>query len=269
MKFQPKKIFGIVILACMMLPLSAAASDAGVLLDKAEASFREGNELLKTDPEAAKDAYRLSIQYYNSIIESGINNAGLYYNIANAYIRLEQPGAAILNYRRALLFSPNDKQIRSNLEYARSLQKNGFEAEAENEILHILFFWHYLLPTGIKTAALIIFNLLFWGALILARLGRPVRGLAVAAVILLVITAASVFIDVRNADVQHGVVTAESTIGRLGDSRSYESAFDAPLFQGVEFTIKQKRVGWLLAELPTGGLVWLEESACEIIEDLN
>ena len=107
-------------------PGFGVANDNEVLLSRAETAFKQGNELLQTDPESAKDAYLSSVNYYNSIIESGISNAGLYYNLANAYIRLDETGNAILNYRKALLYSPNDSRIKYNLDYARSLQKKRF-----------------------------------------------------------------------------------------------------------------------------------------------
>lgn len=265
MKLQ-LKLRVIIMAAAVFLPLSAYASENVHLLEQAEEAFRLGNDLLQTDPAAAQTAYLDSVKYYNSLIESGVRNAALYYNTANAYVRLEQTGKAVLNYRRALIYDPNDNQIRSNLEYARGLQKNGFEVKTENEILHIVFFWHYLMPPGVKAGVLILANMIFWGTLILSRFGRRMPRAAVAAAVMIAAFSASLLIDIRNTEIQHGVITAESTIGRLGDSRSYESAFDTPLYEGVEFTIKQKRVGWLLAELPNGEVVWIEEKDCGIVE---
>ena len=261
------KIVLFFLLICVSATLPVSADGEQRLLEQAEAAFKSGNELLQTDPDAAKAAYLRSVEYYNSILESGIKNSGLYYNIANAWLRLEQTGHAVLNYRKALLYAPNDSRIRYNLEYARTLQKNGFEIKTENEILHILFFWHFMLPFFWKVIILLAANAVFWGALILGRFGRPLRGTAIAALVISIVIIASSVIDLRSMDELHGVVIAESTIGRLGDSRSYESAFDAPLYQGVEFDVEQRRVGWILAELPNGELVWLEESDCGIVEE--
>lgn len=246
---------------------AGAPADTASLLKRAEAAFKEGNELLSYDPEAAEDAYRISVEYYNSILKSGTVNAGLYYNKGNAFVRLNEPGKAILNYRKALLFASNDHQIKYNLDYARSLQKNSFTESTGNEVLHILLFWHYLIPPFWKVLILLTANFVLWASLILKRFGRPAGRTAVAALIVFVIMGASFISDLRNSKVMHGVVTAESTIGRLGDSRSYEAAFDAPLYEGLEFTVSQRRVGWILAELPNGELVWIEEADCGIIEE--
>ena len=241
---------------------------AEALLTDAEQSFRQGNEYLISDPDKADEAYRAAVGYYNSLIESGIVNSGIYYNLANSYARLKQTGMAVLNYRRALLFAPNDSRVSSNLEYVRSIQKNGFNTRAENEILHILFFWHYRLPIAWKIIGLVVINIIFWGSLIFRFFGFKLTKLSVISLAIVLIISASVIVDMRESKTLHGVVTAESTIGRLGDSRSYEAAFDEPLYEGVEFTIVQRRVGWLLAELPDESMVWLEEDDCGIIEEI-
>ncbi len=237
------------------------------LLNMAESAFSEANELLNTDPVKAKAAYNTAVDYYSSIIESGTRNAALYYNLGNSYIRLGRVGYAVLNYRKALLYSPGDRQIKYNLEYARSLQKNEFPASTENEVLHILLFWHYLTPSVWKIIIAAAANAVFWTALVLRRFGRTANRIAAASLVLLLVFGTSLLIELRNSKEIHGVVISESATGRLGDSLSYESAFDAPLYEGAEFTVKQRRVGWILAEMPDGGLAWLQKGDCGIIEE--
>jgi hypothetical protein len=50
---------------------------------------------------------------------AGFSAAGLY-NLANAYARQGKPGMAVLNYERAGLLSPNDRDIDANLSYVRA-----------------------------------------------------------------------------------------------------------------------------------------------------
>ncbi|MDC7126725.1 MAG: hypothetical protein PQJ46_14235, partial [Spirochaetales bacterium] len=216
---------------------------------------------------AANEAFQKAADYYSELISAGIKNGSLYYNLGNTYVRLHKIGFAILNYRRSLLYSPNNQQVWYNLDYARSLQKNGFESNTENEVLHIIFFLHYLIPISIKVTILIVVNAAFWLFLILRRFGYKWNIPLVVALIILLFSAASVFVDMRNSKVLHGVVTADETIGRLGDNKSYESAFDGSLYDGVEFTVKQRRAGWVLAELPDNNLVWIEGEDCMIIEE--
>ena len=247
--------------------ITSAFADGTELLEKAEAAFKQGNEFLKTEPDKAELFYRKAADYYSSIIDSGVKNAELYYNLGNTYYRLHETGNAVLNYRKALLYNTGDSRIKYNLESARSLQKNEFQVIPENEVMRILFFWHYIIPFLWKIIILISANLVFWTALVLKLFGRKTAGTAVIAFIAGAVLAVSAAVDYNNSHVLHGVVTSDSTIGRLGDSRSYEPAFDTALYEGVEFTVMQRRVGWLLAELPNGQQAWLEESDCGIVEE--
>lgn len=60
--------------------------------------------------------YEESITSYNEIINTGVESAKLYYNLGNAYYKSGNLPRAILNYERALLLAPHDKDIRYNLE---------------------------------------------------------------------------------------------------------------------------------------------------------
>nr|MBC8452723.1 hypothetical protein [Spirochaetota bacterium] len=104
------------------------------LLEKAESFFKEGNELLESNPPLAHEKYLSAAQYYNSLIESGITNAKLFYNAGNAYFRLGDLGMAILNYRRALLFFPGEEKQQFNLDFFRSQPKNGFPKSTRHAI---------------------------------------------------------------------------------------------------------------------------------------
>ena len=118
-----------------------------------------------------------------------------------------------------------------------------------------------------KLVILVVANFVLWSALVLRLFGVNTGRVAVIAVIVVSAFGISFASGLYSSRIIHGVVTAESTIGRLGDSLSYEPAFDAPLYSGVEFTVKQRRVGWILAGLPNDELVWIEEADCGLIEE--
>lgn len=237
------------------------------LLEKAESFFKEGNELQESNPPLAHEKYLSAAQYYNSLIESGITNAKLFYNAGNAYFRLGDLGMAILNYRRALLFSPGDEQIQFNLDFARSQQKNGFPESTRHEILQVLLFWHYMLPVTWKIALIIISNVCFWTELIFRRFGKSIGYLILIPAFTGILTAGSFAVDWQNSKNIHGVITAASSIGRMGDSRSYQASYETPLYQGVEFTIEERRVGWIFARLSNGDSTWIEEQDCAVVEE--
>src|SRR5688572_15531924 len=68
---------------------------------------------------------------YETIIEAGIQDSALYYNLGNAYFKQGEVGHAILNYRRAQYLNPRDPDIADNLAIARSQTVDKFETVEE------------------------------------------------------------------------------------------------------------------------------------------
>ena len=100
-------------LASCLLPLSSHA------LTKADA-----------DSSYVRGEYQQAIKEYESLLKNGAS-ADLYYNLGNAYYRTENITKAVLNYERALLLSPSDRDIRFNLQMARSKTIDKITPEQE------------------------------------------------------------------------------------------------------------------------------------------
>ena len=57
-----------------------------------------------------------AIKLYEKIIEGGYESYALYYNLGNAYFRNNETAQAILYYEKALKLSPNNEDIKHNIE---------------------------------------------------------------------------------------------------------------------------------------------------------
>ncbi|GHT46501.1 hypothetical protein AGMMS49965_24090 [Bacteroidia bacterium] len=73
----------------------------------------EGNEAY------AKGDYEQAVQHYEAALAANGESSEVYYNLGNAYYRLNRVAPAILNYERALLLNPGNKDARFNLELAK------------------------------------------------------------------------------------------------------------------------------------------------------
>ena len=102
----------------LMSPLSCLLSPA-FAVTKAEA-----------DSAYVRGDYQQAIAKYEALLKQGAN-ADLYYNLGNAYYRTENIPEAVLNYERALLLSPGDRDIRFNLQIARSKTFDKIVPESE------------------------------------------------------------------------------------------------------------------------------------------
>ena len=101
------------LLLLLFLPLTASA------VTKAEADSAYTNE-----------HYQKSAELYEQLLKQGVS-ADLYYNLGNAYYRMDNMTLAVLNYERALLLSPGDGDIRFNLQMARSKTIDKIVPESE------------------------------------------------------------------------------------------------------------------------------------------
>lgn len=64
--------------------------------------------------------YQESIKIYSKIIEGGYESNALYYNLGNAFFRINQNTEAIYYFEKALKLDPNNEDIQHNIEVANS-----------------------------------------------------------------------------------------------------------------------------------------------------
>lgn len=81
--------------------------------DRPDARFRTANEAYE------EGRYTRAAEMYEGLVAGGSAHAALYYNLGNAYVRLERLGPAIRYYEKARRLRPDDPCIRHNLEQAR------------------------------------------------------------------------------------------------------------------------------------------------------
>lgn len=108
-------IMGILVVAVFSLfsPLAAHA----VTKADADSAYVQGN-------------YQKAIVLYDSLLAEGVSTE-LYYNLGNAYYRMDDITRAVLNYERALQLSPGDADVRFNLQMARSKTIDKIVPESE------------------------------------------------------------------------------------------------------------------------------------------
>ena len=239
------------------------------LLSEANSAFQQANAAAG-DPQRAREFYDSAILLYEKIIDQGrVRNAGLYYNLGNAYFLTDRLGEAILNYRRALRLDASDTNIRNNLNFARSQRRDKVVVEAEKRVLETLFFWHYdfSLRTKVLLACLFFAGLCVTVTL-LVWLGRG-PALTTTTVITAVFCfgfSVSVAVETsKRSAVAYGVITALEIVARQGDGPSYPPSFKDPLHAGTEFEVLGQRPGWLHIKLLDGSEAWVPDTAAEIV----
>ncbi len=255
MKSKSKKasVAGMALLLMLLLPLSASA------VTKAEADSSYVNE-----------NYQQAINQYEALLQQG-SSAEIYYNLGNAYYRIDNITRAILNYERALLLSPGDEDIRFNLQLARSKtvdkivpQSEFFLATWYRSLVNTLSVdgWAYVSLLSLSIAIILALIYLFASPIWLRKIGF-FGGI----LLLLAFLLANVFawnqkqmIEQRDgAIIIESAVTVKSTPANNGTDLFI-------LHEGTKVTIVDTSMdGWREVRVPDGKQGWLEVSQIEEI----
>ncbi len=81
-------------------------------------------QLKKANDLYAQNKFEDAVKQYEKIISENYASPELYFNTANTYYRLNEIGKAIYWYEKAKILSPNDKDIKYNLDLAKLRVKN-------------------------------------------------------------------------------------------------------------------------------------------------
>ncbi|MCK4236034.1 MAG: hypothetical protein KAX38_02870, partial [Candidatus Krumholzibacteria bacterium] len=203
--------------------------------------FRKAVDLDRSDPEAARDYYLKSILHLERIVEEGgVRNGKLFYDIGNAYFRLGDLGRAVLNYKRAALYIPNDANLRQNLEHARSRRIDRVESKEREKVFKTLFFLHYDIPSRVRFMIFICSFALAWvfaALLLFIKRGGIRLALIIVSVVSAVFLISLIVEAVSLSRRPEGVVVVEEVVARKGDAETYQPSFTEPLHSGTEFSL--------------------------------
>ena len=94
--------------------------------------FKTGNEFYNEGRNSE------AISYYKQILSNDFHSAELYYNMANAYYKLDSIASSIYYYEKALMLQPADKEIIDNLSLVNKTLVDDIDPIAEPIIQSIL-----------------------------------------------------------------------------------------------------------------------------------
>jgi len=238
------------------------------LLDEAQAAYDRGASILPTEPVAAREAFRTAATRFQQLVDDGIRNGPLYYNLGNAYLQSGDLGRAILGYRAALEYEPGDPSLLHNLEHARSLRRNQIAPSGERALREALLGWHDRTSLGVRFAVFATTWFGFWILLTVTRF-RRVPGaawIAVACAVFWLATGVSVGADLAKGRPPAGVVLADEVVVRKGNGDGFAPQFEETLHPGVEFILRDERPGWIEIELPNETTGWIRRDEAGLVD---
>ncbi len=230
------------------------------------------NEIFKLANEKYKKGkYEEAIELYKNIIKKGIKNGYVYYNLGNAYLKNKELGKAILNYEKAKLYIPSDKDLNYNLKYANMMKIDKFKVEESNPFLIILKFIYNLFNVNtlfiisyILFLLLIIYFIIKWLVKdfriknINDKLFPYLLSLFIFFALLL-----SVKIYVIESS-NYGIIISKEVDVKSGPGDEYTVMFN--LHEGTKVEEKKYSDEWVLIATPNGFSGWIKKNEIESIE---
>ena len=231
--------------------------------------------LLKANELYANGEYTLAAEQYESVIADNGVAPEIYYNLGNAYYKMNEIGRSILNYERALLLSPNYADALHNLELAKLRIVDDIP---QNEVFFLKRWigdfvkvftsnqWLYF-SIGLFVLCLVFAGLFLFGVSYSLRK----TSFYIALLSLLISILFFVFSGIRkdhveqrsDAVVMMGVVVVKSSPDKKGTDLFQ-------LHEGTKVTVKSTlndvlRGEWVEVEVGNGNIGWLEAVCVERI----
>ncbi len=198
------------------------------------------------------------------------NNAYLFFNIGNTYLKLGQLGYAVVYYLRAERLRPRDREIISNLEFARLLKEDKEvkkEVSMLNQMLDSsfrLFSLRELFQIGI-ILYLAVFGCAFWFLLATSTKWKSTAAL-VGAFILFIFICHGTVTGFKMHDelfTHRAVITITEVNAMAAPDQTAEILFS--FHEGTEVVVTRSEKDWSLVKLATGWTGWVPTNSFETV----
>lgn len=257
MKSSKKKHNGVSAVPIVVLITLSSISAHAVTKEQGDEAYSQGN-------------YDESIEVYSQLV-SEAPDASVYYNMGNAYYRLNDMAHAVLCYERALMLQPGDDDTRYNLQLAYSKTVDNIAPERE------MFFitWYHALSSmfSANTWAIIAIVMLAL-ALLAAMFYWFAQGIALRKVCFFCSVLTFAFFILSNIfawkqqtiqEERHGAIVMQQQVS-VSSTPGQGTSAAFTIHAGTKVSVNDDTMaGWLQITLPDGRQGWIPSDAVEII----
>ncbi len=255
--------WGLLLAAAVLLPLQAYGFNAGK-----ERNAQSG-KIIADSLYAARD-FEAAARVYERLLE--VNpSADVYYNLGNAYYRMDELAKAILCYERASVLNPTDEDVTANLMFVRN---QTVDKQAERPPLFFINWWQQFCHLMPRENWALLSVLSFFGLLLILSAGkrvdgeRSVRMVRTLGVLLLCVTvlgnAALLTRHLQSQRHNEAIVMQKRCTIYAAPVESSTVLF--VLHEGAKVSIQDTSMtDWTEIALPDGRRGWLSKDAIEAI----
>ncbi|TES91073.1 MAG: hypothetical protein E3J87_08595 [Candidatus Cloacimonadota bacterium] len=214
--------------------------------------FRSGNNLYK------EGKYEESLENYKEIIDDGLVNGYLFYNLGNVYFRKGKIGYAILYYEKARKFLPRDREINDNLGFVKTNIQDRIE---EKRAPFLLFILYVLLENFSLKEVTFIVSIIFSMTLICSILFflkknlHIIKNLSISFLVILSFSCFLLALKLRIVNMKSGIVLVE--VVNVKSAPSEDATLEFVIHEGTEFQILESMKEFVKIRLKDGKSGWL------------
>jgi tetratricopeptide (TPR) repeat protein len=216
----------------------------------------------KANQAYATENYDLAIAGYEQILKTGKHSAEVYFNLGNAYYKINAVGPAIYNYEKALQLDPENIDVHTNLKYASQMKIDAIEDTKSLGLVSNLdsFVASLSVDEWAYFSILVVLFTILMGILYFYAQTAGKKRLffifTLLGVLFSVINISAAFYAKNNVnDVQYAIVyTAEFTT-RVEPKEKAASSFI--LHEGTKVEVLEEFNEWALVFLTNGNKAWM------------
>ncbi|MFH0882314.1 MAG: tetratricopeptide repeat protein [bacterium] len=247
----------LVLVALHTLPMVVDASPVHDLAAEGDSAYRAGQ-------------YERAIDIYQRVITGGYVSGPLLYNMGNAWYKRGDLGRAILYYERAKRMMPHNRDVRYNLDLARSRTVDRIEQPPRLPIWDLVDTFRDLISRelGARLAWVITLAAALAFAALLSVRGVFRRGLRILTLTFSVLALVALLLVSLRVAADHGPPQAVILVDKV----SLHSAPDPTslevfsLHTGTTITIVKQLEDWWEVRLTDGRQGWMPGRAGEIVQ---
>lgn len=229
------------------------AQDVDYLFNKANDQYQQEN-------------YSEAIKIYHEIINNGKISGQLYYNLGNAYYKVDEIGRAILYYEKSKILMPEDENLRFNLKLANVKVQDRIQVPPESLILKIHQRYINIFSTKLWSLLFSLFVLLtvlvfFLTVLLKKKTGKTLVNIIIVSLVLSMLCLYPTW-QKHKADVLTTKAVVLEDIVDVYAAPDGESTMLFNIHEGTLFSILDTDGNWLKIELIDGKQGWVFKEFC-------
>lgn len=241
----------------LFIPLIMLADSAKTLFEIANDHYNKGE-------------YEQSIALYDSLISNNLESADLYYNMGNAWYKLEEMPKAIFYFEKAKKIDPNNADIAYNLELANTKIADRIEIVPE---FFLKTWWKTMLDTFneaqwmLVNIGMFLVFLLFTIYFFISKKAAIKKFSFTLALLFLLLSLVSGLIGYRSYKIKtnHNTAIIFTPTVNIKSAPDDNSSTIFILHQGTKVTLMEETTQWQKVKIANGSEGWLLKTDFEAI----